>query len=73
MTIICVNYICQIRHIRNDKYKWIQVDTIYNLLAIIILLHILHIRSSDICGTQNETMTKHFCDKHCKQIGIIFN
>ena len=58
MTIICVNYICQIRHIRNDKYKWIQVDTIYDIIMNIPLCHILHISNGDICGTQHEIMTK---------------
>ena len=35
------------------------VDTIYDLILSVILFHILHIISGDICGTQHEIMKKY--------------
>ena len=29
---ICVNSLLPILHVKNDKYKWMQVDTIYNII-----------------------------------------
>ena len=55
---ICVNYLCHIHHIRNDKYEWVRVDTIYDQNKIISLCHILHISNDDICGTQHGIVTK---------------
>ena len=30
------------------NYKWIQVDTIYNLITVFLICHIIHIRNGDI-------------------------
>ena len=55
---MCVNYLCHIRNIMNVKYKWMRVDTIYNIISNILLFHILHIRRGDIYGTQHEIASK---------------
>ena len=49
--IICVNSLRHIHHKSNGKYKWMRVDTIYDLITNVILCYIIHIRSCDICGT----------------------
>ena len=36
----------------NDKYKWIQEDTIYDRISNIIYANIHHIRNGDEFGTQ---------------------
>ena len=45
MPTICVNSIYHIRHIMNDKYKWMQVYTIYDIMMNFLLCRILHIRN----------------------------
>ena len=32
---------------------WMQVDTIYDLIANVLLYNMLHIRKGDICGTEH--------------------
>ena len=58
MITIRVKYILPICHIRNDKYKWMQLDTIYDTIVNVPLFHIIHIGNGDICGTQHEIATK---------------
>ena len=44
--------------IRNDKYMWIWVYILYDLSMNVLLYHILHIRSGDICTNQHEIAKK---------------
>ena len=53
---ICVNSLRRISYIRNDRYKWTQVDTINGLIVNVFLCNILHIGNVDICGTQHEIL-----------------
>ena len=62
MITICVNYLRHIHHISNDKYTWMQLDTIYDLITNVPLFHIPHIKNGDICGIQYEIVNKHFSE-----------
>ena len=55
---ICANYLRYIICICNEKYKWVQVDNIYDIITNVRLFHMLHIKNGDICGRQNEIVTK---------------
>ena len=55
---MCANSQHHICHIKNDKDKCMQVDTIYDLIVNASLYHILHISRSDIYQTQHEILTK---------------
>ena len=57
---ICVNYLRQIHHIRNYKYKLMQLYTINDLITNVNLCHILHINNGDICETQREIVKNVF-------------
>ena len=58
MITICVNSLRHIHHKSNGKYKWMRVDTIYDLIKNVPLLRILRISNGDICGTEHEITTK---------------
>ena len=55
---ICFNFLRHIHHIRNDGYKWMQVDIIYNLILNVHLWYIHHIINDDIFVTQYKIVTK---------------
>ena len=54
---ICVKFLCHVFRIKNGKYKWMQVDNIYDLISNVHFCHIHHKRGGNIFVTQNKIMT----------------
>ena len=55
-------HVCQLsmpqKSYKDDKYKWMGVDTIYDLISNVHLCHIQHIRNGDIFLNQYKIITK---------------